>query len=241
MDFYEEHKALIITILLFSVLFLGMYNINIFNSNQKVRETLIELNDLRPQEPLEKQEQEMEPEPPSPKPEQSNLKTHQAFNQNQEESREDMQSRLEEIFEKNSASQEASEEENATSTPGDYSLSPNKREKTRKASEGKNTSEKTSVKEGTLKSSSISFSLVGRSAIDIPNPVYTCDVSGKVVVNIVVNATGEVTSTSVNKNSSTSTNECLIENALLYAAGARFSRLAGRNDQPGTITYNFQG
>lgn len=235
MDFFEKHKALIITVLLMSVLLLGMYNIHVSNSNEKVRETLIELNQMRPPKAKPEEQKETEPEPPEPrKPE---LETHQAFNQDQEE-RENFESRLDEIFKKNAADQEAAQEE--TASQGNYRVESDQNQQKREASEGDQTTQETSVQPGTLRNSSIAFSLVGRNAIDIPNPIYTCDTRGKIVVNIVVNENGEVTETSINKNSSTSSNECLIEQALEYARGAVFSRLQGRNQQPGTITYNFQ-
>ncbi len=240
MDFFEEHKALIITVLLFAVLFLAMVNINISRSNEKVRETLIELNNLKAEEPKKQEQPETEQQPETPPRQRQNFETHQAFNQNQQETRKNFESRLDEIFQKNSASQEASEEENTSTSSGDLNLEPNRRQKRQKASEGNDTSKELSTQKGSLRNSSISFSLVGRSAIEIPNPIYTCDTSGKIVVNITVNADGQVIETSVNKRSSTSSNECLIEMALEYAGGARFSKLAGRTSQPGTITYNFQ-
>ncbi len=241
MDFFEEHKALIITVLLFFVLFLAMYNINISRTNEKVRETLIELNDLRPDQPQEQEQTEQQqPEPQEPEPQRPNLETHQAFNQNQEEARENFESRLDEIFQKNGAKREASEEESTSPTRGELNLESNRRQKKQQASEGNNTSEELTTQKGTLRNSSISFSLKGRSAIDIPNPIYTCDTPGRIVVNIMVNAAGKVIETSVNKKSSTSSNECLTDKAQEYALQARFSPLSGRNSQPGTITYNFQ-
>ena len=241
MGFFEQHKALIITSLLFAILLLSMYNINISNSNKKVRETLIELNNFRQEEApkeVEEPKEEVEPPPPSPR---TNLQTHQAFNQDRQESRSNVESRLDEIFKKNSALQTSSEAENTESSPGEYNVGPATANKVQRASEGNQSSQETSTRQGSFRNSSIAFSLVGRNAIDIPNPVYTCDTSGKIVVNIVVNAEGAVTNTSINKGSSTSTNECLVERALQYARGAVFSRLAGRNSQPGTITYYFQG
>lgn len=241
MGFFEQHKALIITTLLFAILVLSMYNINISNSNEKVRETLIELNNLRQEENQrepEKAREEPEPQEPSPR---ENLRTHQAFNQERQESKSNVESRLDEIFQKNAALQTASEAENTESGSGEYYVSKSTANKRQRASEGDQSSETLSSKKGNFRSSSIAFSLVGRTAVDIPNPVYTCDQGGKVVVNITVNAEGAVTSTSVNKASSTTTNECLVERALQYARGAVFSRLAGRNSQPGTITYFFQG
>lgn len=240
MNFFEEHKALIITVLLFAILFLAMYNINISNSNEKVRETLIELNDLRAEDSAEQEQPEPEQQPQAPETQRPNLETHQAFNQNQQESRRNFESRLDEIFQKNSANQEASEEESTNPSEGNLDLQPNRQEKKQKASEGNDNSKETSIQEGTLRNSSISFSLIGRSAIKIPNPIYTCDTPGKIVVNITVNANGKVVETSVNKGSSTTDNECLAEMAQKYARGAQFSELPGRTSQPGTITYYFQ-
>lgn len=239
MDFFDRHKALIITTLIFSILILSMYNINISNESKKIRETLIELNELRPPTAPE-EEQSPEPEPPAPQPQRPNLETHRAYNQNEQESQSILESRLDEIFQKNAAQQEASEDESAATSQGDIAINNNQKQERQKASEGDNSSKETSVKQGTMRNSSISFSLVGRTAVDIPNPIYTCDTPGRVVINITVNATGDVINTSINKNASTTSNECLTDMALDYAANAKFSSLAGRNSQPGTITYNFQ-
>ena len=239
-DFFDEHKALIITILIFAILLLTMYNINISNANDKVRETLIQLNDIRPEPPKEEQPEEQEEEPPTPPEQRPNLQTHQAFNQNQEESQRNVESRLDEIFKKNSAQQEAAEEESANEASGEINIPTSRPEKPKRASEGNNTSENVSTREGSIRNSSIAFSLLGRTAVDIPNPIYTCDRSGKVVINITVNALGDVVNTSVNKSASSTSNQCLTEKALEYASLAKFSRLAGRDSQPGTITYYFQ-
>lgn len=240
MDFFDRHKALIITVLIFCILILLMYNINISNESKKIRETLIELNELRPLPVPEEEQPQPEPDPPAPQPQRPTFETHQAYNQNEQESSSNVDSRLEEIFEKNAAQQEASEDEAAQTSQGDIAINNNKTQERKKASEGDNSSQETSVKQGTMRNSSISFSLVGRTAVDIPNPIYTCDTPGRVVVNITVNATGDVVKTSLNKNASTTSNECLTDMALDYASNAKFSRLAGRNSQPGTITYNFQ-
>ncbi|MHA6279276.1 energy transducer TonB family protein [Salinimicrobium sp. CAU 1759] len=240
MDFFDRHKALIITTLIFSILILLMYNITISNESKKIRETLIELNDIRPRPLPEEQPEPEEQEPEEPQPPRPTVQTHQAFNQNREESQRNLESRLDEIFQKNAAQQEAAEEEATQPSRGDIALNPNRREEKKKASQGNNSSEKTSVEEDSLRNSSISFSLRGRTAVFIPNPIYTCDTSGKVVVNITVNANGDVVRTSVNKAASTTSNECLIDQALEYAEEAKFSRLTGRDSQPGTITYNFQ-
>lgn len=90
------------------------------------------------------------------------------------------------------------------------------------------------------KRTSISYSLVDRNAYDLPPPIYTCIKGGKVVVNIKVDASGTVIEASFNEKSSTTTNGCLVDNALAYAAKAYFSS-DNKASQKGTITYIFQG
>ena len=86
----------------------------------------------------------------------------------------------------------------------------------------------------------ISYYLVGREAVaELPNPVYTCEQSGKVVINITVDDQGRVIEASYNKASSNTTNGCLIDNAIYYARKARFNK-DSKNKQLGTITYLFQ-
>ena len=86
----------------------------------------------------------------------------------------------------------------------------------------------------------ISYYLSDREAIaELPNPIYTCEESGKVVINITVDGQGYVTEASYNKSASSTTNGCLIDNAIHYARKARFDR-SNKNKQVGTITYLFQ-
>lgn len=238
MDFFDRHKALIITTLLCSVLLLALYNLSLSSNNQKTRELLVNLENFKIEEPVE---EEPEPEEIEETPARPTPQTHQAFNENQEARNENFDRQLQEIFEKNSASQvESEDEQNPETSSGNYNFQQKKKEQPKKRSDGDKTSENISTQTGGMDNSSISFSLVGRNAVVIPNPIYTCDRAGKVVVNITVNESGRVISTSINKGSSNTTNECLTEQAMLYASQAVFSRLAGRNSQPGTITYHFK-
>lgn len=93
---------------------------------------------------------------------------------------------------------------------------------------------------GNNSKSNISFSLLNRTKIYIPIPVYLCEVAGKIIVNITVNANGDVIDSYVNS-SSTSDNECLIERALEYANQSQFSADASKPSQIGTITFYFIG
>lgn len=87
----------------------------------------------------------------------------------------------------------------------------------------------------------ISYRLVDRKALRLPNPVYICDAGGKIVITIEVNELGKIVKATYNETLSTTTNGCLIDSALEYAVQARFSTKADKPRQLGTITYNFPG
>jgi len=87
--------------------------------------------------------------------------------------------------------------------------------------------------------STVSYHLPERQAVYIPNPVYTCNAQGKIVLNITVNNKGSITQMAVNKKASTSTNGCLIDQALAYADEAVFST-SHKTTQLGSITFIFQ-
>ncbi len=87
----------------------------------------------------------------------------------------------------------------------------------------------------------ISYNLVGRTALQLRNPVYICDQGGKIVINIEVNALGKVVKTVYNKSTSTTTNGCLIDSALKYANLAKFTTSASNAKQLGSISYSFPG
>lgn len=236
MDFFDRHKALIITILFCSVVVLALYNFTLSQNQKQLSEMIVDLDEFEPEEEEEKPEPEEEtPEPPKS----TSRETHRAFDENQEARQENFERELEEIFEKNSAQSEETSENENESDDGEYTVQKSSQKK-EQASHGNETTQKISTQAGSLRNSSISFSLKGRNAVNIPNPVYTCDRAGRVVINIRVDAGGRVLETSVNKASSSTSNQCLIDNALKYAADAVFSQLPGRDNQPGTITYEFQ-
>lgn len=87
---------------------------------------------------------------------------------------------------------------------------------------------------------SVSYSLVGRNNYKLPPPIYTCIEGGKVVINIEVDALGNVTEADFNEKSSGTSNGCLVDNAIAYALKARFNS-SDKEFQKGTITYLFQG
>ncbi len=86
----------------------------------------------------------------------------------------------------------------------------------------------------------VSYDLVGRSHIVLEVPAYLCKGSGKIVVRVAVDRSGNVSKAELDPAASTAISGCMAENALLSASGARFnSSAAAAQPQRGTITYIF--
>lgn len=85
------------------------------------------------------------------------------------------------------------------------------------------------------------FDLNGRSlgSGGLPVPVYNVQDEGRVVVTIVVNPSGQVIGTSINKRTNT-VNPALRKAAEEAARKARFNAVDGVDNQSGTITYYFR-
>ena len=115
------------------------------------------------------------------------------------------------------------------------------KEKKKKLSNSNSGKDAEAVVKGGNRNTTISYQLVNRKDIDLPNPVYTCYGSGKVVINVEVNNLGKVVKNSYNKTASSTSNECLIDAALEYSEQARFTTDASKARQLGTITFNFPG
>lgn len=96
-------------------------------------------------------------------------------------------------------------------------------------------------KQGNVKSNSyVTYWLEGRYFRgDFPNPIYTCDSKGKIVIDIEVDGYGVVKKASYNKSQSTSDNRCLIDNAVEYSYKAHFTS-SENPTQKGSITYIYQ-
>ena len=86
----------------------------------------------------------------------------------------------------------------------------------------------------------VSYFLEGRMHTYFPVPVYQCQGSGRVHMNIQVDKRGYVISASIDIAKSQFTDECLIEAAKRAALTARFIEKSGAADrQNGYITYIF--
>lgn len=251
MNFIEKHKALLITSLITGIIILAMFSFSIRKKAEFIAESFYE---IEPQtiEELEKLERLKALE----ELENKNPKTNQAFNEDEEfkemmrnfksmsshHEDEEVPKEPEVPSENTSEPQEnviTSNSSNTSST--NYALKDKERKSFSKANDvlAMHSPKKEAKNNKGNSSASVSFSLSNRTKVKLPPPVYLCETSGKIVVNITVNHLGQVTDTYINSSSS-STNQCLIDTALEYAKNAVFSR-AERKSQIGSITYYFQG
>ena len=84
----------------------------------------------------------------------------------------------------------------------------------------------------------VSYDLIGRTALELEVPAYRCEGGGKVVVDITVSYVGEVIDAKIN-NTQGVTDDCVPEKALEAARKSLFSSSHGLSKQYGTITYMF--
>ena len=101
-------------------------------------------------------------------------------------------------------------------------------------------SQKKEAPKSNNRKSTIRYSLVDRTDEYLPIPIYLCEAGGTIVINITVDAAGNVIDAYLNS-SSTSSNECLIESAMEYAEQAKFNADPSKKTQLGSITFNFIG
>ena len=142
--------------------------------------------------------------------------------------------------ETSSTSDEESDYLNSTNGYGASLKKLSKQREDAKQKLGELEAKKTKSTSYSKRNTTVSYSLVDRNHYELPIPVYTCIEGGKIVINILVDASGYVTEAEVNKKSSNTLNGCLVENAITYALLARFNSSKELN-QKGTITYLFQG
>ena len=236
MNLNYSYRALLVTSLLFGILFLSLYSIKLGNA-KKEKEPVYDIEYAKLEEVLPKQEEIIKTET-----EASKIETNRAYNEaekllaemNRDEinTSKEIQNKLDEI--------DAAIESSNASTNGNGMRAAQKASK-KKAENTEKTANEKSGKKAANRNTTVSYRLVNRSDLELPNPVYTCEGSGKVVINIVVDSLGNVIKTTYSQSASTTTNGCLIDSALEYAKQARFTTKASKKKQLGTITYNFPG
>jgi TonB family protein len=233
-----EHKALLISLGISVCILMLLINVAFIDKTNAVSEffeveTIVE---EAPEELLDETEQDAN----------NTSETNQAFNETQKSIAQAYVVPPAEDFEFESVEEETSEtEDNFTET---NEVSENKTKKVAAIDKKKVNAydkanrileqQKNNTKSNANKNSTVSYSLVNRTANYLPIPVYLCDGGGKIVINIEVNNSGKITNAKVNSSLSSS-NGCLQEQALKYAKKASFNS-ASAAKQLGTITYLFQ-
>ena len=170
-------------------------------------------------------------------PEKSRIETHRVFNEAEKyiaESEQELSKLSEATEAKLNEMNEALQNNadlgmNSASTIAPAEVAPGKSKKAEEVINGAN------------RRSTNSYRLEGRSALYFPNPVYTCEGYGTVVIDIEVSNTGRVSKAQFNDRLSSTQNLCLVDSALDYARRSRFTTDASRVKQNGTITYLFPG
>ncbi len=246
MNLISKHKALIITTLIASIIVMLLFNLHISQSMAAISESYYE---LEPEEIINEEEKE-----PETTINQTSKRTNLAFNETDDfkDLDDDYLEKVQEHYNKYAKSTQDKQENNqdieddyTTEKLSEYNkinelIAAKTKNQQSTVSNGDNSSKEISIGTGSNKNSTMSYSLVNRTHKFLPTPIYLCEKSGEIVINIIVNHLGKVTNTSVN-GSSTSTNECLIDHAIEYAEKARFSTDASKKTQIGTITFSFVG
>ncbi len=238
MNFNYSYRAFLITSLLTGSLVLFLFSVKLKKEAEANPEETYDVV-MAPEEILPEELAIAEPTPEKVK-----VETNRAYNE-AEKFISSVENENEEETETTEGKLQAMNEalENSKSDNGIGTSLATKPEKEKKKKFSNSQSQKTGeavVKSGN-RNTTISYQLVNRNDIDLPNPVYTCYGSGKVVINIEVDQLGKVVKNGYNKTASTTTNECLIDAALEYSEQARFSTDATKARQLGTITFNFPG
>lgn len=232
MNLNYSYRAFLLTSLIFGCFILILYSIKLRGSQQPEDDFVYDVELIA--------EELLEEDPEETNMELAEIETNRAYNeaekyisQTERSNRatsEDIEQKLREIDEAISRSENGN---NSFEKPTNTSLSDNQPEPT--------ISGTSNLEEGANRRTTVSYLLKDRNHLHLPNPVYTCEGSGKIVINIEVNTLGEVKKTIFNRNASTTSNQCLIDAAMHYASQARFTSDASRQKQLGSITFNFPG
>jgi hypothetical protein len=173
------------------------------------------------------------------------IESHMAFNETAKPSfgNPEPLKTLDELMQEMEQSEENSSDENSPNAYSDFGDSlkelAKKREELKQKLGEKEAQKKEFTNNLAKRRTSVSYSLVDRTSYSLPPPIYTCIEGGKVVVNIEVDALGNVVRADFNARSSNTSNGCLVDNAISYAFRAQFTP-GSEPSQIGTITYIFQ-
>ena len=222
-----------------SIMVLGLYNIHLGQGSEE-DEYVVEMMLAEDVEELIKEEERLLEELAKADP----IKSHMAFNETAKPNYGNPEplKTLEELMEEKAASNNSDDLSNLISD-SEYATRikelAKKREETKQKLGEKEAQKQEFTNNLAKRKTSVSYSLVERNNFKLPPPIYTCIEGGKVVVNISVDALGNVIDADFNEKSSGTSNGCLVDNAITYALKAKFNT-SDKTSQKGTITYLFQ-
>ncbi len=240
MNLNRQQLSLLITFFSMSIMVLGLYNIHLGGQEEEDEYVVELILDEELLEELIKEEEKLLEELQKQDP----IKSHMAYNETAKPSYGDPEplKTLEEIQEEKAAS-ESDEISDFSSEDSEYAAKVKELAKQREEKKQLLGEREAQKEERTnnlaARRTSVSYSLVGRNNYELPPPIYTCIEGGKVVINITVDAIGNVTDANYNEKSSGTSNGCLVDNAITYALKAKFNT-STKATQNGTITYLFQ-
>ena len=235
MNFNYSYRAFLITCLLFAIFFLALYSWKLgkglapFDPKYDIEYAEVDPILSEEQEDLALSDKEAD-----------NIETNKAYNEAEAFLKEGISSEDDGLDNK-LAEMDAAIAQGLTNNSDDaIKIAKEKLEETFETTLKSNKTTKKTT-QGNNRKTTISYRLKDRKTIALPNPVYTCEGGGKIVISIEVNAAGNVTKATYNKSRSTTTNGCLIDSALQYANTSKFTTMTNKPTQLGTITYNFPG
>lgn len=239
MEFSNQQKALLLTFLISGTVVLSVFNLSLNKQNELASESYYE---IEPEKPLT--EDEIKELQALENLNNSKAETNKAFNetkQNKTFAEAYKPIAPPEDYQRPQSEQNEDIAEQSSSSNNDISdLNHEEVSSFSKVNSFLNKSTKKNENKSNNRKSTISYSLVNRTDEYLPIPIYLCEDGGKIVINITVDAQGNVIDTYVNS-SSTSSNECLKESALEYAKQAKFNADPAKKTQIGSITFNFIG
>lgn len=239
MNLNRKQLSLLITVFSMGIVVLILFNISLGEVGSVEDEYIVEM--MLAEEDIEEllKEKEILEQMSKADP----IKSHMAFNETAKPSYgepEPLQT-LEELMAEKAATSDG--ETSDELVDGEYAERVKELEKKREEAQQKLGEKDAQKKEFTnnlaARKTSVSYSLVDRNNYKLPPPIYTCIEGGKVVINIKVDALGNVLEADFNAKSSGTSNGCLVDNAITYALKAKFNA-SNKASQRGTITYFFQ-
>ncbi|MBT8245596.1 hypothetical protein [Winogradskyella sp.] len=242
MPFIEKYKAILITCLITGIVAFGLFSIQLTNTKALIAETFYEV-EPKTEEEIQKEIKELKQleELKSPT-------TNKAFNEDEEFkklmknfktiSADDFEKTTKRLQENKTEKETISSTNSNFGTNNAYAIKQKETESYKKLRDLLD-KKQNGIAEHAKGGSSLTYSLKNRRLLHYNTPIYLCETSGKIVVNIRVNQNGDVFEAYVN-GSSNSSNQCLIEHAAEYAKSVRFNT-SNRTDQLGSITFYFKG